>query len=118
MEGNISKMAEVLKKVWLTDKGSVNSTCSVIIAHSDEYKDEDSQAEHAKYIFEHIESKELGKAMYSQELTNYIESEIKKINHEELDQIDKLDKMTKVFNIPSYVRNAVIWSCGYGEKDE
>ncbi|WP_153047518.1 hypothetical protein [Paenibacillus sp. EZ-K15] len=30
MEGNISKMAEVLQKFWLTDKGSVNSTCSAI----------------------------------------------------------------------------------------
>lgn len=119
MEGNISRMAEILQKVWSSDKGSVNSTCKTIIDRKDKYKDEESQVEDAKYIFEHIENKELGKGMYAQELTNYLDTEIGKIEkNNEFSQLDKLNKISELFKVPKYISKAIIWSCGGGELDE
>lgn len=118
MEGNISKMAEILKKLWPSNNGSVSSICSAIIARNDKYKDEESQVDDAKYIFDHIESKELGKGMYAQELTSHLDSEIIKIEGDDnLDQKEKLNKISEIFKVPRYIGNAIIWSCGGREID-
>ncbi|MFF2484687.1 ATP-dependent endonuclease [Paenibacillus sp. NPDC058071] len=119
MEGNISVMAKVLQNAWPSDKGSVSSTCKVIVDSKDEYADDNAQVEDAKYIFEHIESKELGKGIYAQELTYYLETEMRNIeNNNDLEDLDKLIKISDLFKVPNYISRAILWSCGGVEIDE
>ena len=48
-------------------------------------------AKHAKYIYEHIESDEIGKGVFAYALA---------------------EKITDDFIVPNYISNAVLWACG------
>lgn len=112
MEGNISIMAKVLQRIWSSGEGSVNRTCSSIVKQNDKYSTDEKQVEHARYIFEHIESKQLGKGVFAQELADYLNMEIRKINQDGIDENEKKHKISKLFHVPEYISNAIIWSCG------
>lgn len=93
MEGNTVFMAKVLKKLWPKD-GSVKIQLEKIIDNTSS-----DLKTNSIYIFEHIDSSEVGKALFSQALA---------------DEMSKEDYEVK---IPQYIRKAVIWACG-GDLDD
>ena len=96
MCGNFALMAEVIKEGWQTgdeNRSGVKAECKKIID-----KNNESRRKDAKYIYEHIDSDELGKGIFSQLLLEKIEQ-------------------GKEVKIPSYIKKAIIWACG-GNYDE
>lgn len=95
-------MAEVIKEGWQTgdeNRSGVKAECKKIIDKNNEYDgDNESRRKDAKYIYEHIDSDELGKGIFSQLLLEKIEQ-------------------GKEVKIPSYIKKAIIWACG-GNYDE
>lgn len=102
MCGNFALMAEVIKEGWQTgdeNRSGVKAECKKIIDKNNEYDgDNESRRKDAKYIYEHIDSDELGKSIFSQLLLEKIEQ-------------------GKEVKIPSYIKKAIIWACG-GNYDE
>lgn len=102
MCGNFALMAEVIKEGWQTgdeNRSGVKAECKKIIDKNNEYDgDNESRRKDAKYIYEHIDSDELGKGIFSQLLLEKIEQ-------------------GKEVKIPSYIKKAIIWACG-GNYDE
>lgn len=85
-------MATVLKSLWSTDKGKVNSKLNEIISRNNGYGDDKSQlSEDAQYIYKYIDDKRIGKGIYANTL------------------IEVLDDS---FVVPDYIRKAVLWACG------
>ena len=85
-------MATVLKSLWSTDKGKVNSKLNEIISRNNGYGDDKSQlSEDAQYIYKYIDDKRIGKGIYANSL------------------IEVLDDS---FVVPDYIRKAVLWACG------
>ncbi len=111
MEGNIVIMTEVLKDLWPSDTGSVFKKCNEIITHGDVYPNRSLMAEDAKYIFTHIDDDKVGKGMYAQSLTSYIETEISGVNKLDLGINEKLNKIQKIFIVPTYIKQSIIWAC-------
>ena len=97
MCGNFALMAEVIKEGWQTgdeNRSGVKAECKKIIDKNNEYDgDNESRRKDAKYIYEHIDSDELGKSIFSQLLLEKIEQ-------------------GKEVKIPSYIKKAIIWACG------
>lgn len=102
MCGNFALMAEAIKEGWQTgdeNRSGVKAECKKIIDKNNEYDgDNESRRKDAKYIYEHIDSDELGKGIFSQLLLEKIEQ-------------------GKEVKIPSYIKKAIIWACG-GNYDE
>lgn len=102
MCGNFALMAEVIKEGWQTgdeNRNGVKAECKKIIDKNNEYDgDNESRRKDAKYTYEHIDSDELGKGIFSQLLLEKIEQ-------------------GKEVKIPSYIKKAIIWACG-GNYDE
>lgn len=102
MCGNFALMAEVIKEGWRTgdeNRRGVKAECKKIIDKNNEYDgDNESRRKDAKYIYEHIDSDELGKGIFSQLLLEKIEQ-------------------GKGVKIPSYIKKAIVWACG-GNYDE
>ena len=84
-------LATVLKSVWPTQKGSVCTELEKIIARGNSYSDTSLLADNAKYIYEHIEDREVGKGVFAYAL---------------------VEKITADFVVPEYISNAVLWACG------
>lgn len=111
MEGNFVIMADVLKKLWPNDTGKVNKICEEIIKRNNNYSDKETKLHDGKYIFTHIDSKEVGKGIYSQELTFHIESKIDDVNKSDLNYSEKMEKIQEIFIVPDYIKKAIIWAC-------
>ena len=88
---NPKLLATVLKSIWPTPNGTVCAELDKIIAKENSYSDMSLLAKNAKYIYEHIESNEIGKGMFAYALT---------------------EKITDDFVVPDYISNAVLWACG------
>ncbi|MDT8718885.1 AAA family ATPase [Clostridium sp. 19966] len=112
MEGNTQIMAKALKDVWYSKNGEVKNKCDEIIADTDNIK----LQEYSKFIHQKASDKKLGKGMFAQELAGkvktqydqmtsqvYLDSKAKKETYEEI---------IKIFNVPKYIYNSVIWACG------
>lgn len=84
-------LATVLKSVWPTQKGPVCTELEKIIARGNSYSDTSLLADNAKYIYEHIEDREVGKGVFAYAL---------------------VEKITADFVVPEYISNAVLWACG------
>lgn len=100
MCGNFALMADVIKEGWKTgdeNKPGVKAECKKISQNVEKFDDE-SKRKAAKYIYEHIDSDELGKGVFSQLL------------------LEKLEQGKKII-IPDYIKKAIIWACG-GSYDE
>ena len=88
---NPKLLATVLKSIWPTPNGTVCTKLDKIIAKENSYSDMSLLARHAKYIYEHIESDEIGKGVFAYALA---------------------EKITDDFIVPNYISNAVLWACG------
>lgn len=81
MCGNFALMAEVIKEGWQTgdeNRSGVKAECKKIIDKNNEYDgDNESRRKDAKYIYEHIDSDELGKSIFSQLLLERLSRERK-----------------------------------------
>lgn len=102
MCGNFALMAEVIKEGWQKgdeNKSGVKAECKRISEKGNKYEgDNESRRNDAKYIYEHIDSDELGKGIFSQLLLEKIEQ-------------------GKEVKVPNYIKKAIIWACG-GDYDE
>ena len=88
---NPKLLATVLRSIWPTDKGTVCAELNKIIGRKTEYKDMSLLAKDVKYIYEHIESDQIGKGAFAYALAETI---------------------TDDFVVPDYISNAVLWACG------
>ena len=88
---NPKLLATVLKSIWPTPGGTVCAKLDEIISRETEYKDLTLLAKDAKYIYEHIESNEIGKGVFAYALA---------------------EKITDDFVVPDYISNTVLWACG------
>lgn len=88
---NPNLLATVLKSIWPTPNGSVCTELDRIIAKENSYSDMSFLAKDAKYIYEHIESNEIGKGVFAYTLA---------------------EQITDDFIVPDYISNAVLWACG------
>ncbi|MBS5913486.1 AAA family ATPase [Paenibacillus macerans] len=122
IEGNTSQMAKVLHDLWPLE-GTVKGHCMTICSRNNQYP-ENAQLlkEDAEYIFKHIDVDEVGKGIYAQELTNYLELQINRhmdsINETRSNLIDVYTKISELMVIPEYIKRAIIWACGGIEIDE
>lgn len=96
MNGNCSLMAEIIKEGW--SKGDekhagVKKDCLKIQEKNNQYEDDKSKKEDAKYILKHIDHNDLGKGIFSQLLAEKLEN-------------------GKTVQVPKYIENAIIWACG------
>jgi putative ATP-dependent endonuclease of OLD family len=119
INGNTSQMANVLHNLWPTT-GTVKKRCSTISSKNNQYSgNEQLLKEDAEYIFKHIEADEVGKGIYAQELTDYLELQISKhlysINDTKSNITDVFSNIGNILNIPDYIEKAIIWACGVGE---
>ncbi len=88
---NPKGLATILKSVWPVQNGPVCTELDKIIARENSYSDMSLLAKDAKYIYEHIESNEIGKGVFAYTLA---------------------EKITDDFVVPEYISNAVLWACG------
>lgn len=120
MEKNTNQMAKVLYELWPTS-GTVKKSCQTIFLKNNQYEDNELLLkEDAEFIFKHIEADEVGKGIYSQALTDYLELEIN--NH--MDSIDETSSnivevyssISEIINIPQYIEKAILWACGVADQ--
>ena len=88
---NPKLLATVLKSIWPNPNGTVCTKLDKIIAKENSYNDMLLLANDAKYIYEHIESNEIGKGVFAYTLAENISDD---------------------FVVPEYISNAVLWACG------
>lgn len=118
LEGNIPTMAKIIQDCWPTQNGSVFKDCDEIIKRDSIYNNDDLEIKDVKFIFNHIDCDEIGKGMYAQELTSYIENQIEKINNSESEAHAKFKAIQSIFKVPAYIQKAIIWACKGVETDE
>ena len=83
--------ASTLKELWPANNGSVCERLKQIIERDDKNDDPNELSVDAKFIYDHIESKEIGKGIFAHELSGHIDSD---------------------FDVPPYIEDAVLWACG------
>lgn len=109
-------MAQTLKILWPTGNGKVSKDCEKIIEYDNKYVDENLLSEDAKFIIEHIEDENIGKGTFAQQFAEIIETQINnelfKIASEKSNSTAILQNISKLINVPKYIEDAVIWSCG------
>ncbi|UQZ33637.1 chromosome segregation protein SMC [Paenibacillus sp. PK3_47] len=114
---NTNLMAKVIGEIWPTE-GKVKQRCSSISLKNNKYDNEHELREDTEFIFKHIDTDEVGKGIYAQKLTDYLESQIR----EQLDKVDATKSnvndiylnISKIINIPDYIKKSIIWSCSGG----
>lgn len=89
--------ASILKSLWSTDNGSVCNRLDEIIQRGGCYDSQDRLTEDAKFIYEHIEDRSIGKGIFAQVLAEQIPDD---------------------FVIPQYIIDAVLWACGGIQNDQ
>ncbi|TGE33360.1 AAA family ATPase [Desulfosporosinus sp. Sb-LF] len=107
MKKNTKIMCEVIRTLWSKD-GSVKITCQEIENKDNKYISNEQLRDDSKFILQHIESKEVGKGTYAQELANKLEE----IYDSEMLKEEKIRNVETIFNVPKYIEDAIIWSCG------
>lgn len=116
MEKNTKLMAQTLKILWPTENGKISKDCDKIIEYNNKYVDEKLLSENAKFIIEHIEDESIGKGTYAQKFAEIIETQINgellKSASDKSNSKAILQNISKLINIPKYIEDAVIWSCG------
>lgn len=101
MNGNCSLMAEVIKEGWSKgdeEHSGVKNACLKIQQKNNNYEDNESKREDAKYILNHIDHNDFGKGIFAQLLSEKLEE-------------------GKIIQVPQYIENAIIWASG-GEYNE
>lgn len=96
MNGNCSLMAEIIKEGWAKGDekhAGVKKDCLKIQEKNNQYEEDKSKKEDAKYILNHIDHNDLGKGIFSQLLAEKLEN-------------------GKTVQVPKYIENAIIWACG------
>lgn len=88
---NSKLLATVLRSIWPTAKGTVCAELDKIIGRETECEELSLLAKDAKYIYEHIESDQIGKGVFAYALA---------------------EKIADDFIVPDYISNAVLWACG------
>ena len=68
--------AKVLKDAWPTSDGSVSTQLDSIITRAGKYETVDDLAIDAKFIYEHINSKQVGKGAFAHALLKHIDNDI------------------------------------------
>jgi len=119
IEGNTSQMAKVLHDLWPTS-GTIKKSCSTIFSKKGQYSGNARLLqEDAEFIFKHIDADEVGKGIYAQALTDYLELQINKhmdsINDTRSNTTDVFSNISDLLKIPNYIKKAIIWACGGGE---
>lgn len=87
--------ANVLKNLWKHTGGDVCKRLDDIIKSGGKYNNEKDLSEDVKYIYKHIEN--IGKGLFAYTLSENISND---------------------FNIPEYIKNAVLWACGVPLDDQ
>lgn len=103
LEKNTKIMAEVIKSLW-PNEGSVKNRCNKIIEKNNNYQSNEDLRTDSIFIYEHINSDEIGKGIYAQVLGKKI-SEIIEKKEKDLDT-------DSILKIPDYIYKAVVWACG------
>ena len=101
MENNTKIMATVLKNLWPKNnkqETGVKNQLEEIIKKDNKYETEILKSNDSKNIYNWIEDSNVGKGLFAQELAELI-------------------KEKRSFNVPEYIRDAIIWACG-GKIDE
>ena len=88
---NPKLLATVLKSIWPTSNSTVCTELDKIIARENGYNDTSLLSKDAQYIYEHIESSDIGKGEFAYSLA---------------------EKIADDFVVPDYISNAVLWACG------
>lgn len=114
INNNTNLMANVIYELWPTE-GRVKQRCSSISLKNNEYDNEHELREDAEFIFKHIDTDEVGKGIYAQKLTDYLELQIReqldKVNATKSNINDVYLNISKIINIPDYIKKSIIWSC-------
>lgn len=101
MNNNFSLMAEVIKSGWLNEDiehSPVIKRCLEIQNKDNQYNNDEDRKEDAKFILKHIDHNKLGKGIFSQLLSEKIESGRK-------------------ITVPNYIQKAIIWACGRNDDE-
>lgn len=88
---NPRALAEALKSIWPNPDGSVCGELDKIIARENKYDDLSFLAKDAEFIYNHIESSEIGKGVFAYAL---------------------VERITEDFTVPNYISEAILWACG------
>lgn len=83
--------AKALKDAWPTAEGSVSTRLDSIVKKSGEYETEEDLVSDVKFIYEHINSSQVGKGTFAHVLLTLLNNDI---------------------IVPDYIKNAVLWACG------
>ena len=83
--------AKTLKDVWPSAEGSVSTRLGSIVEKKGEYETDEDLVSDAKFIYDHINSSQVGKGAFAHALLTFLNND---------------------FNVPEYIKNAVLWTCG------
>lgn len=82
-------LANTLKSVWATEKGTIQKELDTIINKAGNYTNDEELANDIKFIYDHIET--VGKGVFAHTLS---------------------ENITDDFVVPEYIKDAVLWACG------
>lgn len=88
---NPAVMAKTLRELWPIKRGEVYGILTTIIGKENKYDDLSELSNDVQFIYNHIESPEIGKGIFAYELSGNIDNS---------------------FVVPSYISEAVLWVCG------
>jgi putative ATP-dependent endonuclease of OLD family len=112
MEGNVRIMIESLESSWYSKTGPTRERCKDII---EKYNADDIQV-NSEFIHKKVSDKKLGKGIFAQVLADKIKSQynlkVKELEQKSSDKIKTTKEIIKIFNVPEYIYNAVVWACG------
>lgn len=112
MEGNIMLMVKCLNNIWYSKTGEVKDTCRDIIKNYDSAK----LHGYSKFVHKRVSDKKLGKGIFAQELAESIKKEydekLLELNLKGETKEHIYDEIIKIFKVPQYIYNSVIWACG------
>ncbi|MGQ8871157.1 ATP-dependent nuclease [Paenibacillus sp. TSA_86.1] len=115
IEENTCQMAKVLHDLW-PNVGTIKKHCVKIIETNNQYEqDEHCLKDDAEFILKHIDCDEVGKGIYSQGLTDFLELQIKEkmdsVNEKKSNIVDVLTEVSEIINVPAYIEKAILWAC-------
>ena len=88
--------AKALKEAWPTADGRISTRLDDIVKKDGKYETEEDLACDAIFIYDHINSSQVGKGVFAHALLTNLNGDI---------------------TVPEYIKNAVLWACG-GYQDE
>lgn len=83
--------AKTLKAAWPTADGPISTRLDGIVKKDGKYETEEDLASDAKFIYDHIDSSQVGKGAFAHALLMHLDNHI---------------------IVPEYIKNAVLWACG------